>query len=158
MLTTKKIGIIHTSNYSFSMIVANLLEEFLAEYCDLIVGLVSTMDPKIIIDEEVDTLIIGDIISNNLPNLDLLSWLKNFSFLSLKDHKQIKTIIMYCVGTPSKAYELEWQKFFQENFISVSIYSPVLYVEVIPSQYSLENHLINKIKQFSKCIVSYLYS
>ena len=111
MQITKKIGIIHISNFSFTMIVANLLEEFLAEYCDLMVGLISTMDPTIFTDEKVDTLIIGDIIENNLPNPELLSWLKYYSFRSKQDHHKLKIIAIYCIGVPSKAYKLKWQRF-----------------------------------------------
>lgn len=154
MQKIKKIGIIHLSNFSFTMIVTNILEEYLEEYCIPTVGVISTMDPVTLIDENIESLIIGDMIEDDHPNQRLISWLKHFSDLSSQSHQKLNLIAVYCIGEPTENYELELKLFFQKYFASVFIYSPNLYINIADSRVSLEEHLVPKIKRFSSEIIS----
>ena len=144
-----KVGIIHRDNFGYSMIVANILEDYLENNFNVIVGNARKIDPALFVEEKLDALIIGDIVAEIIPSLEIKNWLVNFSRLSRINNLHIKRMSVYCIGLTDINIEPIWNEFLQKYFNLENIYPPILHLKLSRSDLTLENEAIELIKNYS---------
>ncbi len=77
-----KLWIIYKNGIGFSKIIAEMLQERLEDYIDVDVGNAKKIDPTFLVEEKLDCLIIGDIISKEIPSLEIQNWLLKYGEIS----------------------------------------------------------------------------
>jgi len=73
-----KLWIIYKNGIGFSKIIAEMLQDRLEDYIDVDVGRAKKIDPAYLVEERADFLIIGDIISKEIPSLEIQNWLLKY--------------------------------------------------------------------------------
>ena len=77
-----KIWIIYKEVIGFSRIIAEMLQDRLEDYIDVDVGNAKKIDPAFIIEDKFDCLIIGDVINETIPSLEIQNWLIKYKEVS----------------------------------------------------------------------------
>ena len=73
-----KLWIIYKEGIGFSKLIAEMLQDRLEDYIDVSVGNAKQIDPAFLVEERLDYLIIGDIVSEGIPSLEIQNWLLKF--------------------------------------------------------------------------------
>jgi len=73
-----KLWIIHKEGIVISKFIAEMLQDRLEDYIDVSVGNANKIDPTFLAEEKIDYLIIGDIISETIPSLEIQNWVLKY--------------------------------------------------------------------------------
>ncbi|MFX0036639.1 MAG: hypothetical protein ACFE9I_13485 [Candidatus Hermodarchaeota archaeon] len=150
-----KLWIIHKDEIGFSNIIAEILQNRLEDYIDVFVGNAKRIDPSYVVEEKLDFLIIGDIISKEIPNLEIKDWFLKFWELSNKKKVVLKAISGYYIALAEIIVEPFWVKFLHDNVKVNIIYPPILRLILNSGDISLENKAYDKVKDYSNDLIEY---
>ncbi|MFX1324463.1 MAG: hypothetical protein ACFE8N_05870, partial [Promethearchaeota archaeon] len=73
-----KLWIIYKEGIGFSRIIGEILQDRLEDYIDVFIGNAKKVDPSYLVEEKLEYLITGDVISDNNPSMEIQNWLLKF--------------------------------------------------------------------------------
>ena len=153
-----KLWIIYKNGIGFSKTVAEMLQDRLEDYIDVDVGKASKIDPAFLVEEKVDFLIIGDIISEVIPSLEIQNWLLKFWEISKNRNIIVKVISGFYIALADIKIEPFWVEFLQENKNTEIIYPPILRLKLIQAEMALENGALEMVKDYSNDFIEFFIS
>ncbi|NHJ23760.1 MAG: hypothetical protein EAX89_04250 [Candidatus Lokiarchaeota archaeon] len=150
-----KLWIIYNDGIGFSKIIAEMLQDRLEDYIDASVGNAKRLDPDFLIEEKLDYLIIGDVIKEEVPSLELQRWLLKFGEISNSRDFVLRCVSGFCVTTPNITVQPLWIKFLEENVKTEMIFPPLLHLKLNLKNLTLENGTLDLVKKYSDDIIEY---
>lgn len=151
-----KLWIIYKDGIGFSKIIAEMLQDRLEEFIDVDLGSAKRIEPTFLFEERLDYLIIGDIISKEIPSLEVQKWLLKFWEISNKKKITLKAISGFYVALAEIYVEPIWVEFLHDNVKAETIYPPLLRLKLNLSELSLENRVIELVKDYSNDFIEFL--
>ena len=150
-----KLWIIYKNGIGFSKIIAEMLQDRLEDYIDVDVGKAKKIDPSFLVEEKVDFLIIGDIISKEIPSLEIQNWLIKYWEFSKSKNLNIKAISGFYVATADIKIEPFWVEFLHDNVKTELIYPPILRLKLNRGELALENGTYDIVKEYSNDFIGF---
>ena len=130
-----------------------MLQDLLEDYIDVSVGNANKIDPAFLIEEKLDFLIIGDIISKTINSLEIQNWLIKYWEFSKSKDLNIKAISGFYVAPTEINIEPFWVDFLHDNVRTEIKYPPILRLMLNKGEIALENGAYDKVKVYSNdCI------
>jgi len=151
-----KLWIIYKEGIGFSMVIAEMLQDRLEDYIDVSVGNAKKIDPAFLVEEKIDYLIIGDVISEEIPSLEIQNWLIKYREISKNKNLIINAISGFYVALTDITVEPFWFEFLQDNVRAKITYPPLLRLKLNKAELALENGAHNIIKDYSKEFIEYM--
>ena len=150
-----KLWIIYKDGIGFSMIIAEMLQDRLETYLDVSVGNAKKIDPSFLVEERLDYLIVGDVVSGTRLNLEIQNWLAKFWEISKNRNLTVKFVSgFYVILTDNSIHPL-WVEFFQDNVKTENIYPPILRLKLNSPELSLENGTLELINEYSNDFIDF---
>ena len=135
--------------------IAEMLQDHLEDYLDVSVGNAKKIDPSFLVEERVDYLIIGDVISGTSLNLEIQNWLLKFWEISKKRDLNLKLVSgFYVVLTDNSIHPL-WVDFLQDNVKAENIYPPILRLKLNTTDLSLKKGTLELVKEYSNDFIDF---
>ena len=125
-------------------------------YIDVDVGKAKQIDPAFLIEEKVDYLIIGDILSKEVASLEIQNWLLKYWELSNKKKITLKAISGFYIALAEISVEPFWVEFLHDNVKAEKIYPPILRLKQNRKDLTLENGALELVKEFSNDLIELL--
>ena len=150
-----KLWIIHKEGIGFSKIIAEMLQDLLEEYIDVDVGNINKIDPTYLVEEKLDYLIIGDVISDKIPSLEIQNWLLKYGEISKNKNFNIKAVSGFYITAFDCKIEPLWIESFQENTNAEMIYPPILCLRHNKAELALESAASEIIKAYSNDFIEF---
>ena len=150
-----KLWIIYKEGIGFSRLIAEMLHDRLEDYIDVSVGNAKKIDPAFLVEEELDYLIMGDIISEVIPSLEIQNWLLKYGEISNKNNLNIKAVSGFYVALTKIKVEPFWVEFLQETTKAEIVYPPILRLKLDSPDLSLENRTPELIKEYSNDFIEF---
>lgn len=132
-----------------------MLQDRLEDYIDVSVGNAEKIDPAFVVEEKLDYLIIGDIISEVSPSLEIQNWLLKFWEISKKKNLIINAISGFYIVLADIKIEPVWVESFQENINAEMIYPPILRLKLSQAELALEKGGFEIIKDYSNKFIEF---
>lgn len=133
-----------------------MLQNRLEDYIDVSVGNAKKIDPAFLVEEKFDCLIIGDMISKEIPSLEIQNWLLKFWEISKKKKIALKVISGFYVALAEISVEPFWIESLQENINAETIYPPILCLKQDKAGLALENRALELVKVYSNDFIEFL--
>ncbi|MHA1884246.1 MAG: hypothetical protein ACXADU_01470 [Promethearchaeota archaeon] len=134
-----------------------MLQDRLEDYIDVSVGNAKMIDPSFLVEERVEYLIIGDIISDLTPNMEIQNWLLQYLEVSKQQNFQgIKNVSGFYVAKAEIKIEPLWIEFLQDNVEQKIIYPPILRLMLNKGELALENGEYDKVKDYSNDLIDFI--
>ncbi|MFX0136818.1 MAG: hypothetical protein ACFFDN_24485, partial [Candidatus Hodarchaeota archaeon] len=92
-----------------------MLQDRLEDYIDVDVGKAEKVDPTLIVNEKLDYLLIGDLIRNEIPSLEIQNWLLKYKEITRKNNLVIKALSYFYIAPYDFDKEQFWIEILQEN-------------------------------------------
>jgi hypothetical protein len=151
-----KLWIIYKNGIGFSKIIAEMLQDQLEDYIDVDVGKVKKIDPTFLLDEKFNYLIVGDILSKEIPSLDVQNWLVKYLEISKNQKKIIKTISGFYITLADIKVEPFWVEFLHDNVKTELIYPPILRLKLNNTGLGLESGALELVKEYSNNFIDFI--
>jgi len=151
-----KLWIIYKEGIGFSRIIAEMLQDYLEDYIDVYVGNAKKIDPVFLVGEKLDYLIIGDIIGETIPNLEIHNWLLKYWDISKKKKIALKAISGFYVILVDISVEPLWVEFLHDNVKAELFFPPVLRLRLNKADLALENRALELVKGYSHAFIEFL--
>lgn len=151
-----KLWIIYKNGIGFSKLIAEMLQDRLENYVDVDVGIVKKIEPTFLVEEELDYLIIGDVISKEIPSLEIQNWLHKYWEISKKKNLILKAISGYYILLPNISVEPFWVEFLHANVKAEIIHLPILDLKLNKANLSLEKVSFELVKEYSKDFINFV--
>jgi hypothetical protein len=149
-----KLWIIYKNGIGFSKIIAEMLQDRLEDYIDVSVGNAKKIDPSFLVEEKFDYLIIGDIISEIIPSLEIQNWLLKYREIS-NNNLIIKAISGFYIALADIKIEPFWVEFLQDNINAEIIYPPILRLKLNRAGLALEDGVLEIVKAYSNNFIEF---
>ena len=133
-----------------------MLQDYFENYIDVSVGKANKVDPRFLIEEKLEYLIIGDIISETMPSREIQNWLLNFGENSRKNNLILKALSCFYVTLNDIQDNTLWIEFFQENINAEIIYPPIICLKQNSEELFLEKKVLNIIRKYSNDFIEIL--
>jgi len=151
-----KLWIIYKNGIGFSKFIAEMLQDRLEDYIDVDVGSVKKIDPAFLAEEKLDCLIIGDIISKEIPSLEIQNWILKYWEISKKKKIALKAISGFYVALAEISVKPFWVEFIHNNVKAEIIYPPIFRLKLNRTDLVLENGAYDKVKEYSNDFIEFL--
>jgi len=133
-----------------------MLQDLLEDYIDVDVGRAIKIDPAYLIEERVDFLIIGDIISKEISSLEIQNWLLKYGEITNNNNFFVKALSGFYIGPSDIKIEPLWVESLQENINVETIYPPILRLKLNEAGLALENRALDLVKEYSNDVIEFL--
>ncbi|MHA1914222.1 MAG: hypothetical protein ACW986_09920 [Promethearchaeota archaeon] len=134
-----------------------MLQDRLEDYIDVSVGDANKINPSFLVEERLDYLIIGDVISDATPSVEIQNWLLKYLETSKqKNYQGIKAISGFYVIRAENKTEPFWIEFLQDNVEHEIIYPPILRLRLDQGELALENGANVIVKEYSDDFVEFM--
>jgi len=150
-----KLWIIYKEGFSFSKMIAEMLQDRLEDYVDISVGNAKKIDPAFLVEEKIDYLIIGDVVSDLIPSAEIQNWLFKYKEISKNKNLTIKVISGFYVALTDISEQHLWVEFLQDNVKAKLLYPPILLLKLNKTDLSLENGTLELIKDYCKDLIDF---
>lgn len=150
-----QLWIIYKSGIGFSKFIAERIQDHLEDFIDVYVGSANMIDPKFIIEEKFDYLIIGDVINETRPSLEIQNWLLKYWEISNKKQRILKAISGFYVALTDVKVEPFWVEFFHDNVKAEIIFPPILSLKLSRAELTLENGAPELVKAYSNDFIEF---
>ncbi len=150
-----KLWIIYKNGIGFSKIIAEMLQDRLEDYIDVDVGEIKKIDPAFLVEEKIDYLIIGDMISKEIPSLEIQNWLLKYWEISRRKNLIVKAISGFYIALADIKIEPFWVEFLQDNINAEIIYPPILRLKLNRAGLALENGALEIVKDYSNDFIGF---
>jgi hypothetical protein len=136
--------------------VAEMLQDHFEDYIEVNVGKADKIEPKYIIEENVDFLILGDVLCEKSPVSELQNWiLKYINFLNLQEKRLIRISGFYI--TPSDlAIKPAWIDIVRDQMGIELIHPPVLNLNLNREDYKLENKASDMVNEYCNEFIEFI--
>jgi len=151
-----KLWIIYKEGIGFSKMIAEMLQDRLEDYIDVSVGNAKKIDPTFLVEERLDYLIIGDIISEVIPNMEIQNWLLKYLEISNKKKIALKAISGFYVAVADIKVEPFWGEFLHDNIKAAIIHPPILRLKLDKAGLVLENGALKLVKDYSNDFIEFI--
>ncbi len=151
-----KLWIIYKEGIGFSKIVAEMLQDRLEDYIDVFVGNAKKIDPDFLVEERLDYLMVGDVISEEIPSLEIQSWLHKYWEISKSNNLTVKVISGFYVALTDITVEPLWGESLHDHVRAEIIYPPILRLKLNLEDYMLENKTPELVKEFSNDFIEFI--
>jgi hypothetical protein len=146
--------IIYRSGFVISKVIAEMLQDRLENYIDVSVGNASKIEPSFIIEEELHYLILGDIISENIPSMEIQNWALNYREISECNNLKIEALSGFLISVNEKNMDSLWYyKFIQNNILAKTIFPPILHFNLDNTNFASESCVHRLVKEYSIKII-----
>jgi len=151
-----KLWIIYKNGIGFSKIIAEMLQDRLEDYIDVDVGSAKKINPAFLVEEKFDFLIIGDIISKEIPSLEIQKWLLKYREISGKKEIALKVISGFYVALADIKIDPFWIEFLHNNVQAEILFPPILRLKLNLADMSLERTTPELVKKYSNDFVEFI--
>jgi len=151
-----KLWIIHKNGIGYSKIIAEMLQDRLEDYIDVDVGSAKKIDPAYLVEEKLDFLIIGDIISKEILSLEIQNWLLKYGEISNQKKFVLKGISWFYIVLSDNKVEPFWVKLIHDNVPTEILFPPILKLKLNLADISLERSTPELVKKYSNDFVEFL--
>jgi hypothetical protein len=138
--------------------IAEMLEDRLEEYIDVDVGNAKQVDPAFIVEEKFDCLIIGDVINDVIPSLEIQDWLLKYREISNDCNLKIKAVSGYYISLSDIKIKPLWIESLQENINTEIMFPPILSLKLKRADLTLEDGALETVKDYSNDFIEFLLS
>ena len=153
-----KLWIIYKNGIDLSRIIAEMLQDQLEDYIDVDVGNVKKIDPAFLLEEKFHYLIMGDVLSKEIPSLEVQNWLFKYRELSKNKKVTLKSISGFYISLADIEVEPSWVEFLNDNVKAENIYPPILQLKPNNTGFGLENGTTELIKEYSNNFIDFIFS
>ena len=94
-------------------------------------------------------MIIGDVLSKEIPSLEIQNWLLNYRKISKINNLVVKTLSGFYVAPSDIKIEPLWIESLQENIKAEMVYPPILSLKLNRANLSLEDGALELVKSYS---------
>ncbi|MEJ2278843.1 MAG: hypothetical protein P8Y70_14015 [Candidatus Lokiarchaeota archaeon] len=152
-----KVWIIYKDGIGFLKIIAEMLQDRFDEYIDVSVGNAIKINPSFLVEESLHYLIIGDLINNEIPSLEIQNWLLKYCEISCKLNLNLKAISVFYVTSTSTQTSVQplWARFLKDNVKANIVFPPLLHLKLNLVNLSLENGTIDLIKKYTDDFIEF---
>ena len=150
-----KIWIIYKEEIGFLKIIAERLQDRLEDYIDVSVGTAKKIDPSLLLEEKLDYLIIGDIISETIPSMEIQNWVRKYFEISKINNHSLKMLSGFYIAPSDVKMEPFWIDSLQENTNAEMIYPPILSLKLNKAELALENGAFELVKAYSNDFIEF---
>ena len=133
-----------------------MLQDQLEEFIDVDVGKVKKIDPTFLLDEKFNYLILGDILSNGVPSLEVQNWLLKYWEISKNNNKIIKLISGFYITLADIEIEPFWVQLLHENLKGELVYPPILHLKLNNTGLELESGALELVKEYSNNFIDFI--
>ena len=133
-----------------------MLQDRLGDYIDVDAGNSEKIEPLFLVEERIDYLIIGDIITKEIPSLEIQNWLHKYREFSQNHNLIIKSVSGFYVTLPNISVELFWDNFLQDNVNADKNFPPLLHLKFDMAELVLENGALKLVKDYTKEFIGFL--
>ena len=150
-----KLWIIYKNGIGFSKTISEMLQDRLEEYIDVDIGNAKKIDPAFLVEERLDFLIIGDIITKEIPSIEIENWLLKYREISKKSNFIVKAISGFYIAPSDIQIEPIWIESLQDNIKAETIYPPILSLRLKRAELALENGALKIVKAYSNDFIEF---
>jgi hypothetical protein len=133
-----------------------MLQDRLEDYIDVDAGSAKKIDPAFLVEEKFDFLIIGDISSKEIPNLEIQNWLLKYREISGKKQITLKVISGFYIALADIKIEPFWVEFLHDNVQAKILFPPILRLKLNLADISLEKTTPELVKKYSNDFVEFI--
>jgi len=133
-----------------------MLQDLLEDYLDVDVGRAKKINPAYLVEERVDFLIIGDIISKEISSLEIQNWLLKYGEITNINNFIVKAMSGFYIAPSDIKIEPLWVESLQENINTETIYPPILRLKLNKAGLALENRALDIVKEYSNDFLEFL--
>ena len=101
-------------------------------------------------------MIIGDVISNEIPSSEIQNWLLKYKEISNKYDIIVKSVSGSYIAPPEIKTEPFWVEFLQENIKTEMISPPILSLKLKMTELALETDALGLVKAYSNDFIEYI--
>ena len=148
--------IIYKGGFVFSKVIAEMLQDRLENYIDVSVGKASKIKPSFIVEKELDYLIIGDIISEIIPSVEIQNWVLKYGEISEGNNLSLEALSGFLISLNEMNTETAWFEFIQNNIIAETIYPPILRLKLDKANLASETFVHGLVKEYSNKIIEFI--
>ena len=142
--------IIYKEGMVISKVIAEMLQDRLEDYIDVSVGNAKKIDPTFLVEEKLDYLIIGDVISETIPSVEIQNWVQKYGEVSKNHNLCLKALSGFYIVLSNTKTEKAWLEFLQGNINAEIILPPVLCLKLNRAELPLEIEALKIVKNYSK--------
>ncbi len=141
-----KLWIIYNGGVVFSKVIAEMLQDRLENYIDVSVGKASKINSSFIVEEELDYLIIGDIVNEIIPSMEIQNWVLKYREISECNNLSLKALSGFVISFNEMFKDIVWSEFLRDNIRTETIYPPILCVKFDQTNiaFNTDIHMITK--------------
>ena len=151
-----KLWIIYKDGIGFSKMVAEMLQDRLEDYLNVSLGNAKKIIPSFLVEERLDYLIIGDVISSTNLDLEIQNWFLKYWGISNKNKITPKMISGFYIRLADISVQPLWVEFLQNNVKNDKVYPPILCLKLNAADLSLENGALELIKEYVNSLIEFL--
>ena len=151
-----KLWIIYKEGILITKIIAEMLQDLLEDYMDVSVGNAKKIDPSFLLEEKLDYLIIGDILNETIPSVEIQNWLLNYWKISKKKEINLKAVSGFYIVLSDISVEPFWVEYLNNNVKAEVIFSPILRLKLKSAELAVENGALEIVKDYSNDFIEYL--
>ena len=133
-----------------------MIQDHLEDYIDVSVGNANKIDPAFLVEENLDCLIIGDVLSKEIPSSEIQNWLLKYREISNSNNLIVKAVSGFYIAPSDIKIEPFWIESLQENTNAEMIYPPILSLKLNKGELALENEALDLIKEYSNDFIEFL--
>lgn len=148
--------IIYKNGFGFSRIIAEMIQDRLDDYINVDVGNAEKVDPSFVVEEKLDYLIIGDIISETLHSAEIQNWVLKYGKISKNINYNLKALSGFYIAPTDINDETHWDKFLRENINAEKFFPPILYLKLNGVKASLDIGAFEIVKEYSNVFIEFL--
>jgi len=132
-----------------------MLQDRLEDYIDVSVGNAKKIEPTFLIEEKLDYLIIGDVITKAIPSPEIQNWLIEYREVSINCNLVVKAVSGFYVTLADISVEPFWVEFLHDNVIAEINYPPILSLRLNRTELALEDGALEIVKEYSKDFIRF---
>ena len=151
-----KLWIIYKEGILITKIIAEMLQDLLEDYMDVSVGNAKKIDPSFLLEEKLDYLIIGDILNETIPSVEIQNWLLKYWKISKKKEINLKAVSGFYIVLSDISVEPFWVEYLNNNVKAEVIFSPILRLKLKSAELAVENGALEIVKDYSNDFIEYL--
>ena len=151
-----KLWIIYKDGLVLSQVIAETLQDRLDNYIDVSVGIARKIDPSFIVEEPIDYLIIGDIITEPLPSVEIQYWVRKCGELFKNNKLRLKTLSGVLIMLTKITTDARWGEFIHENIMAETIYPPILCLKVDKPDLAFDSGVHAIVKEYSNKFIEFI--
>lgn len=151
-----KLWIIYKGDSAFSKVIAEMLQDRLENYIDVSVGKSSKIEPSFMVEEELDYLIIGDMISEIIPSVEIQNWVLKYGEISEGNNLSLEALSGFLISLKEMNEDTPWVEFIQNNIVIETIYPPILRLKLDKTNLSFETGVHGRVKEYSNKIIEFI--